>query len=71
MAVLVSDEFQNCGVGTELFVRLIELAREKKLRRLFAEILPENLAMQHLAGKLGFELSRKIGDPILTATIDL
>jgi acetyltransferase len=71
MAVLVSDEFQNRGVGTELFVRLIESARAKKLHRLFAEILPENLGMQHVARKLGFQLRRETSDPIITATLDL
>lgn len=71
MAVLVSDEFQNHGVGTELFVRLIEFARAKRLTRLFAEILPENLAMQRIVEKLGFQLSRKVSDPSITATIDL
>jgi acetyltransferase len=71
IAVLVSDEFQNHGVGTELFARLIEFARAKKIQRLFAEILPENLGMQHVARKLGFQLSREISDPIITATLDL
>ncbi|MHB8653888.1 MAG: GNAT family N-acetyltransferase [Terriglobia bacterium] len=71
IAVLVSDEFQNRGVGTELFVRLIEFARVKKLQRLFAKILPENLGMQHVARKLGFQLTRELSDPIITATLDL
>jgi acetyltransferase len=71
MAVLVSDEYQNRGVGTEMFRRLVEFARARKIHRVFAEILPENIAMQHVAEKLGFQLRRKIDEPTINATLDL
>lgn len=71
VAVLVSDKYQNRGLGTHLLGRLIELARADKLRRLVAEILPENVAMQRAAEKLGFRLTRSPNDPTFIATLDL
>jgi acetyltransferase len=56
VAVLVSDECQHQGLGTELFRRVIQIARDEKLARVDAEILPDNLAMKKIAGKLGFRL---------------
>ncbi|MHB8655629.1 MAG: GNAT family N-acetyltransferase [Terriglobia bacterium] len=69
--VLVSDEYQDRGVETELFGRLVEFARAKKIHRVFVEILQENIAMQHVAEKLGFQLRRKIDEPTVNVTLDL
>ena len=41
--MLVSDACQNQGLGTELFRRVIQVARDEKLDRVDAEILPDNL----------------------------
>ena len=43
VAVLISDECQHQGLGTELFRRVIQIARDEKLSRVDAEILPDNL----------------------------
>jgi acetyltransferase len=68
-ALLVSDQAQGHGLGTELLRRLIAIAKDEKLQRLTADILPDNLAMQRLATDLGFRLVRSSGD--LRATLDL
>src|SRR5690349_3148289 len=39
MAVLVSDQYQGRGLGTELLRRLIQTAREQKLEQIIAEML--------------------------------
>lgn len=62
VAVLVSDECQHQGLGTELFRRVIQIARDEKLARVDAEILPDNLPMKKIAGKLGFRM-RTPNDP--------
>lgn len=54
IAILVADAFQNLGLGAELMRRLIQFAREKKLERITAIVLPENTAMRALAAKQGF-----------------
>jgi acetyltransferase len=71
VAVLVSDACQHQGLGTELFRRVIQIARDEKLARVDAEILPDNLAMKKIARKLGFR-SQAVGDPTsIRAVLDL
>ncbi len=62
VAVLVSDQCQHQGLGTELFRRVTQIARDEKLARVDAEILPDNLPMKKIAGKLGFRM-RTPNDP--------
>jgi acetyltransferase len=71
VAVLVSDECQHQGLGTELFRRVIQVARDEKLARIDAEMLPDNLSMKKIAKKLGFR-SQAADDPTsLRAVLDL
>jgi acetyltransferase len=56
VAVLVADQFQHCGLGSELLGRLIQVGRDEKLERITATILPENMTMRALAGRHGFEV---------------
>ena len=57
-AVLVSDEWQRQGLGTELLRRLIEIGRNEKLSGLNGMILAENHPMQHVCRKVGFNVVR-------------
>jgi acetyltransferase len=71
VAVLVSDACQNQGLGTELFRRVIQVARNEKLARVDAEILPDNLSMKKIAKHLGFRV-RAFDDPTsVRAVLDL
>jgi acetyltransferase len=71
VAVLVSDQYQHQGLGHELLCRIIEVAREKKISRLSAEMLPDNLEMQAVFKRLGFTI-RADGDlTSLRAFLDL
>ena len=56
LAVLIADAYQGHGLGTELWRRLVEIARAEKLDRVTAEILPENLQMIEICRLLGFRL---------------
>ena len=70
--LLISDEYQNRGLGTELLRRLIEVARAENAPRLFAEVLAINHPMQIICRRLGFTLSAPHGDPAtVTAEIRL
>jgi acetyltransferase len=55
VALLVSDKFQKCGIGSELMKHLIRVARDEKLERIVAVVLPENMGMRVLAEHLGFK----------------
>ena len=57
-AVVVTDKWQNKGLGTELTKRLIRIAKHEKLSRLVAYTLLENHDMQNMCRKLGFQVSR-------------
>ncbi len=57
-ALLVSDNFQSKGLGTELLQRLVQIGRDEGLQRITAEILAENRAMQRVSEKVGFQLKR-------------
>src|SRR5579872_1777243 len=55
IAVIVADQYQRCGLGSELLRRLIHIARDEKLERVIMTILPENMAMRALGERTGFE----------------
>ena len=56
MAVLVDDRFQHQGLGTELYRRLIEVARDEQVVKVISTILTENHEMQAICRKLGFHM---------------
>jgi len=61
-AVLVSDQWQGRGLGTELLAGVARVAREEKFQRLCGEILRDNLPTQAIFKKAGFRL-RSTEDP--------
>jgi acetyltransferase len=71
VAVLVADQFQNCGLGSELLQRLIQVARDEKLDRIAATILPENMAMRALALRHGFEVQKQDDLSVVQAVLTL
>ena len=56
MAILISDDFQGHGLGTELLRRLIEIGKQEKIEKITADILSENRTMQRVCERLGFHL---------------
>ena len=70
-SILISDDFQQKGLGTLLLGRLLEVGREEGLQRITAEILFENRPMQHLSKKLGFGMRRDTQDMVMKANLDL
>lgn len=70
-AVLVGDQAQRQGLGSELMRRLIQVARDEKVQHLEAEILRENDGMRRLLKKLGFQLEDVLDQSTLTASLAL
>jgi acetyltransferase len=68
-ALLISDQWQNRGLGSQLLGHLLTVARDEGLSRVSATILNENKEMQHLAKKLGFALAHDERDGIVRAEI--
>jgi len=71
VAALVSDKYQHQGLGTELLRRLIQIARDKKISRLVAEMLYDNLTIQVIFKHLGFKLHSPGDAASLQAVLDL
>ncbi len=71
LPVEIADEYQKQGLGTELLNRLIEIGRREGVKVIVADILAENTAMQKVAEKAGFKLARELGDPVVSARLEL
>jgi GNAT superfamily N-acetyltransferase len=54
-AVTVADEWQGKGLGHLLMRHLIEVARQRGIKRMFSIDLAANKQMRELAASLGFE----------------
>ncbi len=70
-AVLVSDQWQNRGLGTGLLQKLVKIGKDEKLTRISAGIMTENVEMQRICEKLGFALKRDMQEPMVQAEIKL
>lgn len=65
--LLVSDQFQNQGIGTTLLERLVEIAQAEGLRRVHAEVHADNISMRRVCESVGFEAEPStVGSPVLT-----
>ena len=71
LAVLVDDRFQSLGLGTELYRRLIAVAREEKIQRVVSTILTENREMRAICQKLGFHMEADLDDGTIEAELSL
>jgi acetyltransferase len=71
LAVLVDDRYQHLGMGTELYRRLIAVAREEKMERVICTILTENYDMIAICRKLGFHLQSELEDGTVQAELKL
>jgi acyl-CoA hydrolase/GNAT superfamily N-acetyltransferase len=70
VAILVRDEYQDKGVGTELLTYLTYLGKRNGLLRFTAEVLQENLKMLHLFEKMGFDIRRSTSEDIIELEMD-
>jgi acetyltransferase len=70
-AVLVSDQWQGRGLGTELMAGIGRVAKAEKFQRLSGEILRDNLATQAIFKKVGFRLRSTVDPTSVAAVIDL
>ena len=69
VAVVVRDEFQNRGIGTEMAGYLTQLAKRQGLHGFTAEVLAENRSMLHIFEKIGFEIERSVTSGVYELTL--
>ena len=70
-AMLVSDKYQHQGLGTELLRKLLEVGKNEKNCCIYADILVDNLGMQRICEKLGFQITNTSDTTVLRAEIKL
>jgi acetyltransferase len=70
-AILISDQYQRRGLGTELLKRLVQVAKQEKLSTLSAHMLPENEGMKAVCKKLGFKVTRDEKEEMFYAELGL
>jgi acetyltransferase len=71
MAVLVDDRYQAQGLGTELYRRLVAVARDEKLKTVVSTILAENREMRAICQKLGFTLEADLDEGTIRAELQV
>jgi len=71
LAVLVDDRHQHLGMGTELYRRLIQVARDERIQRVISTILAENRDMLNICQKLGFKLENDLEDGTVRAELQV
>lgn len=68
-AMIVRDDFQRRGLGTQLLQHLVQFGRDEGIKRIVAYMLPENRGMIHVSERLGFRMERE--DDMVKAVIEL
>jgi acetyltransferase len=70
-AILISDEYQHQGLGTELLSRLVAIGRREGVKRIIADILPDNAAMIRVSEQVGFTCRYSAEDGVVKAELVL
>lgn len=68
-AIIVADPWQGKGLGPKLVQGAIDIARDQGVKRLLADVLPQNQPMLDLARRLGFSMKRR--DEIMRLEMEL
>jgi acetyltransferase len=71
IAVLVRDEYQHRGIGTELVGRLMQIAKDEKLKYVESSMLGVNREMRAICKRLDFQLSVDMEDDLVNARATL
>jgi acetyltransferase len=70
-AIIVSDDLQGQGLGTELLRRLVQVGRAEGLNRITGDILPDNRDMQTVSERVGFTCRYAAEEGVVKAELTL
>jgi putative acetyltransferase len=62
LGIAVHDDYQNVGIGTAMLKHLLDIARMKKLRKVWLLVDTDNDRAVHIYKKAGFEIEGKLRD---------
>jgi len=60
LSITVHDDYQNMGLGTALVKHLLDIARMKKLRKVWLLVNTANDVAVHMYKKAGFEIEARL-----------
>ena len=69
-SIVVGDPWQGKGLGTKLLQMCIEMAKEKRIKQLWGDIMSDNEGMIRLCKQLGFNIDWRHGEGIARAYMD-
>lgn len=69
--VLIRDDQQRQGMGTELLRRLVEFGRAEGMSRITADILTDNIGMKKASEKVGFTVKYSKDEEVLKSELKL
>jgi acetyltransferase len=70
-ALLVSDRWQELGLGTYLLKLLLSIGGQEGIENIIGQMLPDNQLMQRICRKLGFALRDDEFAELVEAKIEL
>ncbi len=70
-AIVVSDHYHHQGLGTELYRRLAQIARDEKIARIVSTMLGENREMRAICQKLGFRIQTDLEEQTVKAELEV
>ena len=68
---MISEPWQGKGVGAQLLLNLLKVAKQQGAAKVWGTVLRENTQMQQLGKKCGFALSYNREEGTYDLTIDL
>ena len=70
-SIMIGEPWQGCGVGAQLLLNLLKIAGRRGVERVWGTVLQENIHMQRLGKKVGFDVKFNIEEGAYDLTTDL
>jgi acetyltransferase len=70
-AALITDEYHHQGLGSELYRRLVQIAKAEGIECLVSTMLAENREMRAICKRLGFQVEIDVEDQLVRAEMRL
>ncbi|MHC1590564.1 MAG: GNAT family N-acetyltransferase [Candidatus Helarchaeales archaeon] len=71
MSIVIADAYQRRGIGTILIKYLVQIAKERGIKKIYATVLSDNYKILGTIDKLGFKFQRRLEDGDLRVECDL
>jgi RimJ/RimL family protein N-acetyltransferase len=59
LGITVHDDYQNLGLGTNMLMHLLKIAKKKKLKKVNLRVTSDNFRAIHVYEKCGFKIEAK------------